>query len=295
MNKKFVLAAALVAAACGAFAQANDTLAKAKSAGKVVMGVRESSAPLSYTLGGGQFTGYHVELCQRILKAVLPGVPVEYVPVTSANRIPLVQNGTVDIECGSTTNNTARQKDVAFAFTTYVTEVRTAVKASSKIKSVADLSGKTVATTTGTTSVALLRKNKRAQGITFSEVYGKDHADSFLLLESGRADAFVMDDNILAGLIAGSRSPKDFKIVGETLNVEPIAIMIRKDDAKFKAAVDDYIGKAMKDGEIKLLYAKWFEKPIPPKNTSVNLPMGKILAELVKAPNDKPAEAFNQQ
>lgn len=295
MKKKFWLAVGMTAVALGAHAQANDTLAKAKAAGKVVMGVRESSAPLSYTTGGGQFTGYHVELCQRILKSVLPGVPVEYVPVTSANRIPLVQNGTVDIECGSTTNNETRQKDVSFALTTYVTEVRTAVKADSKINSVADLNGKSVATTTGTTSVALLRKNKRAQGIQFKEVYGKDHADSFLLLESGRADAFVMDDNILAGLIAGSQNPKGYKIVGETLNVEPIAIMVRKDDPKFKAAVDDYIRKAMKDGELKLLYTKWFEKPIPPKNTSVNLPMGKILGDLVKAPNDKPAEAFNQQ
>jgi glutamate/aspartate transport system substrate-binding protein len=293
--KKQVLAFAIAAvAATGAMAQANDTLAKAKAGGKVVMGVRESSAPLSYTLGNNQFTGYHVELCQRILKSVLPGVPVEYVAVTSANRIPLVQNGTVDIECGSTTNNATRQKDVSFALTTYVTEVRTAVKATSKIKSVADLNGKNVATTTGTTSVALLRKNKRAQGIQFNEVYGKDHADSFLLLESGRADAFVMDDNILAGLIASSKSPKDYAIVGETLNVEPIAIMVRKDDPKFKKAVDDYIRGAMKDGELNLLYTKWFLKPIPPKDTSVNLPMGKILAGLVKAPNDAPAEEFNK-
>jgi glutamate/aspartate transport system substrate-binding protein len=294
MKKKLVLAVALAAASVGAFAQANDTLAKAKAGGKVVMGVRESSAPLSYTLGGGQFTGYHVELCQRILKSVLPGVPVEYVPVTSANRIPLVQNGTVDIECGSTTNNAARQKDVAFAFTTYVTEVRTAVKTDSKIKTVADLNNKTVATTTGTTSVALLRKNKRAQSIQFKEVYGKDHADSFLLLESGRAEAFVMDDNILAGLIASSQNPKAYQIVGETLNVEPIAIMIRKDDPNFKKSVDDYIRGAIKAGEIDLLYKKWFMQPIPPKNTSVNLPMGKILTGLLKTPSDAPAEEFNK-
>ena len=214
-------------------------------------------------------------------------------PVTSANRIPLVQNGTVDIECGSTTNNAARQKDVAFAFTTYVTEVRTAVKTDSKIKSVADLNNKTVATTTGTTSVALLRKNKRAQGIQFKEVYGKDHADSFLLLESGRADAFVMDDNILAGLIASSQNPKAYQIVGETLNVEPIAIMIRKDDPNFKKAVDDYIRGAIKAGEIDLLYKKWFMTPIPPKNTSVNLPMGEVLKGLVANPSDKPAEDYN--
>jgi glutamate/aspartate transport system substrate-binding protein len=292
--KKHLLAFAIAAMAVGgAWAQANDTLAKIKSSGKVVMGVRESSAPLSYTLGGGKFTGYHVELCQRILKAIAPGAEIDYTPVTSANRIPLVQNGTVDIECGSTTNNTARQKDVAFALTTYVTEVRTAVKASSKINSIADLNGKTVATTTGTTSVALLRKHKRGESVNFKEVYGKDHADSFLLLESGRADAFVMDDNILAGLIASSRNPKDFKIVGETLNVEPIAIMIRKDDPKFKKAVDDYIRGAIKSGELNLLYTKWFMKPIPPKNTSVNLPMGKVLSDLMKNPSDKPAEDFN--
>ncbi|WP_298933247.1 amino acid ABC transporter substrate-binding protein [uncultured Ramlibacter sp.] len=293
--KKHLFAIAIASlATSAAFAQANDTIAKAKAAGKVVMGVRESSAPLSYTLGDGRYTGYHVELCQRILKAVLPGVQIDYTPVTSANRIPLVQNGTVDIECGSTTNNATRQKDVSFALTTYVTEVRTAIKTSSKIKSVADLKGKTIATTTGTTSVALLRKNKRAQGIEFKEVYGKDHADSFLLLESGRADAFVMDDNILAGLIASSKSPKDYAIVGETLNVEPIAIMVRKDDPTFKKAVDDYIRGAMKAGELNLLYTKWFIQPIPPKNTSVNLPMGKILAGLVKTPADLPAEEYNK-
>src|SRR5689334_25294271 len=226
--KKQLLAFAIAAvAATGALAQANDTLAKAKAAGKVVMGVRESSAPLSYTLGNNQFTGYHVELCQRILKAVLPGVPIEYVPVTSANRIPLVQNGTVDIECGSTTNNVARQKDVAFALTTYVEEVRIAVKANSGIDSLAKLNGKSVATTTGTTSVQLLRKHERASGVDFKEIFGKDHADSFLLLESGRADAFVMDGQILAGNIATSKNPADYKIVGEVISVEPIAIMLR--------------------------------------------------------------------
>src|SRR6478736_942038 len=261
MKKKFLLAAALTAVAFGAFAQANDTIAKVKSAGKVVMGVRESSAPLAYTLGGGQYTGYHVELCQRILKSVLPGVAIEYVPVTSANRIPLVQNGTVDIECGSTTNNATRQKDVAFALTTYVTEVRTAVKTSSKIKSVADLKGKTVATTTGTTSVALLRKHKRGEGVEFKEVFGKDHADSFLLLESGRADAFVMDGQILAGNIATSKSPADYKIVGEVLSVEPIAIMLRKDDPAFKKLADDTIRDAIKSGDMAKMYDKWFVQP----------------------------------
>jgi glutamate/aspartate transport system substrate-binding protein len=287
-------AVALTTLAAGVQAQANDTLAKIKSSGKVVMGVRESSAPLSYTLGDGKYTGYHVELCQNILKSIASGATVEYTPVTSANRIPLVQNGTVDIECGSTTNNATRQKDVSFALTTYVTEVRTAVKTTTKIKSIADLEGKTVATTTGTTSVALLRKHKRGADVKFNEVYGKDHADSFLLLESGRADAFVMDDNILAGLIAGSKSPKDFTIVGETLNIEPIAIMVRKDDPAFKKAVDDYIRAAIKSGELNKLYTKWFLAPIPPKNTSVNLAMGSVLKDLMKNPSDAPAEEFNK-
>ncbi|MBX3586385.1 MAG: amino acid ABC transporter substrate-binding protein [Ramlibacter sp.] len=292
--KKHLLALAVATIATGsAFAQANDTLAKVKASGKIVMGVRESSAPLSYTLGDGKYAGYHVELCERIIKALAPAAKIEYTPVTSANRIPLVQNGTVDIECGSTTNNATRQKDVSFAYTTFVTEVRTAVKVSSGIKSISELNGKSLATTTGTTSVALLRKHERANGINFKEVYGKDHADSFLLLESGRADAFVMDDNILAGLIASSKSPKDYAIVGETLNVEPIAIMVRKDDPAFLKAVDAQIQGMMKTGEINKLYDKWFMNPIPPKNTSVNLAMGNVLKELIKSPNDKPAEDFN--
>ncbi|MBX3658504.1 MAG: transporter substrate-binding domain-containing protein [Ramlibacter sp.] len=292
--KKHLLALAVATIATGsAFAQANDTLAKVKASGKIVMGVRESSAPLSYTLGDGKYAGYHVELCERIIKALTPTAKIEYTPVTSANRIPLVQNGTVDIECGSTTNNATRQKDVSFAYTTFVTEVRTAVKVASGIKSISQLNGKSLATTTGTTSVALLRKHERANGINFKEVYGKDHADSFLLLESGRADAFVMDDNILAGLIASSKSPKDYAIVGETLNVEPIAIMVRKDDPNFLKAVDAQIQGMMKTGELNKLYDKWFMNPIPPKNTSVNLAMGSVLKELIKSPNDKPAEDFN--
>jgi glutamate/aspartate transport system substrate-binding protein len=292
MKKQFLAFAIAALAVGGAWAQANDTLAKIKSSGKVVLGTRDSSAPLAYTLGDGKYVGYHVELCERILKALAPQAKIEYVPVTSQNRIPLVQNGTIDIECGSTTNNVARQKDVGFALTTYMTEVRTAVKANSGITSIAQLNGKNVATTTGTTSVQHLRRNERARGIEFKEVLGKDHADSFLLLESGRADAFVMDDNILAGLIASAKNPKDFKIVGEVLSVEPIAIMLRKDDPKFKKAVDDEIRKEMKSGDLAKLYDKWFMNPIPPKNVSVNLPMGETLKGLIANPNDKPMEDY---
>lgn len=287
-----VLAAALLAAGA---AQA-DTLKKIKETGKVVMGVRESSSPLSFTVGGGKYAGYHVELCQRIIGDIAKQIgaqpTIEYTPVTSQNRIPLVQNGTVDIECGSTTNNETRAQQVAFGLTTYMTEVRMAVNKKSGIDSVDDLKGKTVVTTTGTTSVQHLRKHRRSQGVDFKEIFGKDHADSFLILESGRADAFVMDDNLLAGNIANAKNPGDFAIVGEVLSVEPIAIMIRKDDPAFKKAVDDSIRAAMKSGELAKLYDKWFMQPIPPKNVSVNLPMGTTLKSLIANPNDKPMEAY---
>ncbi|HEV8690075.1 MAG TPA: amino acid ABC transporter substrate-binding protein [Ideonella sp.] len=296
--KKSLFVLAIAAAAVGTVhAQANDTLAKIKSTGKVVIGTRDSSAPLAYTTGDGKYTGYHVEICNRIVDAIkadlkLPNLTTEYTLVTSQNRIPLVTNGTVDLECGSTTNNATRQNQVAFAPTTYVTNVRIAVKANSGITSIAQLNGKKVATTTGTTSVQLLRKHERAGGVNFEEVFGKDHADSFLLLDTGRADAFVMDDNILAGNIVNAKNPADFKIVGETLSEEPIAIMFRKDDPGFKKVVDDAVKAMMKSGEIDKIYAKWFMGPIPPRNVSVNMPMTASLKNAIANPNDKPAEDY---
>ena len=296
MKKHLVALVASTLFAGAALAQANDTLAKVKSAGSITMGVRDSSGALSYTLGDGKYVGYHVEICQRIIanveKAVGKKLEVKYQLVTSQNRIPLTQNGTVDIECGSTTNNLARQRDVAFAHTTYVEEVRTAVRANSGITSIAQLNGKNVATTTGTTSVQLLRKHERANGVDFKEVFGKDHADSFLLLESGRADAFVMDSQILAGNIANSKSPADFKIVGEVLSVEPIAIMLRKDDPAFKKIADDTIDALAKSGELAKLYDKWFVQPIPPKNVRLNMPASDANKAAWAAPNDKPVEEY---
>ena len=295
--KKFLFLTVALACASVAQAQSSDTLKKIKDSGTVTMGVRESSGALSYTLGDGKYAGYHIEICEQVLRDIrkqlgLSSLSVKYQPVTSQNRIPLVQNGTVDLECGSTTNNATRQKDVAFAVTTYVEEVRIAVKASSGITSIAQLAGKNVATTTGTTSVQLLRKHERATGVDFKEVFGKDHADSFLLLESGRADAFVMDGQILAGNIAKSKSPKDYKIVGEVLSVEPIAIMMRKDDPAFKKAVDDSIKGLMKSGEIAKLYDKWFMQPIPPTNTKVGLPVSEATKAAWASPNDKPVEEY---
>lgn len=296
MKLKLIALSVALLAAGGTFA---DTLSKVKASGVVTMGVRDSSGALSYTLGNGQYTGYHVEICQRILasleKAAERKLEVKYQPVTSQNRIPLVQNGTVDIECGSTTNNAARQKDVAFVDTTFVEEVRIAVKANSGITSIAQLSGKNVATTTGTTSVQTLRKNKRATGVEFKEVFGKDHSDSFLLLESGRADAFVMDGSILAGNIAMAKNPADFKIVGEVLSVEPIAIMIRKEDALFKRLADDTVKSMIKSGEMNKLWTKWFLQPIPPKNTKVGLALSASTKAAWDNPNDNPMESYVQK
>nr|WP_145550667.1 amino acid ABC transporter substrate-binding protein [Variovorax boronicumulans] len=294
--KKHILAIVCTAlAAGGAFAQSNDTLAKIKASGSISLGVRDSSA-LSYTLGNGKYVGFHTEMGERIIadlsKAAGKELKIQYTPVTSQNRIPLVQNGTVDLECGSTTNNATRAKDVSFAVTTYVEEVRILTKANSGINGIADLKGKTVATTTGTTSVQTLRKNKRAEGIDFREVMGKDHADSFLLLESGRADAFVMDGSILAANASKSRNPADFKIVGEVLSVEPIACMLRKDDPAFKKAVDDSIKRQIADGSLAKLYDKWFMQPIPPTNTKIGLPMSEATKEAWAHPNDKPMEDY---
>ena len=278
------------------FAESSDTLEKSKASGAVTMGVRDSSGALSYTLGDGKYAGFHYEICQRIIanleKAVGKKLETKYLPVTSQNRLPLVQNGTVDIECGSTTNNLARQKDVAFVVTTYVEEVRMAVKANSGITSIDQLNGRSVVTTTGTTSVQHLRKHERAANVDFKEIYAKDHAESFLMLESGRADAFVMDGQILAGNIANAKNPADFKIVGEVLSTETIAIMLRKDDVAFKKLADNTVRDLVKSGEMAKLYDKWFMQPIPPKNTRVGLPLSETTKAAWANLNDKPMEDY---
>ena len=295
MKFKLVAVSVALLATSAAFAQNTDTLAKIKASGTISLGVRDSSA-LSYTLGNGKYVGFHTEMAERIIddlgKKVGKPLTVNHTLVTSQNRVPLVQNGTVDIECGSTTNNTARAKDVAFAYNTYMEVVRMAVKANSGIKDLKDLNGKTVATTTGTTSVQILRRNERGQNIDFKEVTGKDHSDSFLLLEAGRADAFVMDASILAANIAKSKNPKDFAIVGPELSVEPIACMVRKDDPKFLVAVDESIARQVKDGSLAKLYDKWMVQPVPPNNVSLNLPLSDATKAAWANLNNKPAEDF---
>ncbi len=296
-----VLGAALIAGFSTSLvhAQTNDTLAKVKASGSITMGVRDSSGALSYTLGDGKYAGYHVEVCQNIIgaveKAVGKKLETKYQLVTSQNRIPLVQNGTVDIECGSTTNNATRQKDVSFLSTVYMEQVRIAVKSKSGITGINQLNGKSVATTTGTTSVQLLRKHERATGVDFKEIFGKDHADSFLLLDSDRADAFVMDATILIGNIMNSKNPADFKIVGEVLSIEPIGIMVRKDDPAFKKLGDETIAALVKSGELQKIYDKWFTKSIPPKNVNVNMALTAETKAAWANLSDKPNEDYQKK
>lgn len=297
VRKLSLICSTALFAAGAVCAQSNDTLATIKSSGIISQGVREASGALAYALGNGIYTGFHYDVCTNIIRDVqrqlgLAQLETKYVLVTSANRIPLVKNGTVDIECGSTSNTQTRQKDVAFANTLYVEEIRMAVKADSGINSLEDLHGKTIVTTTGTTALQVVRQNKRTKDLDVREIYGKDHADSFLLLESGRADAFVLDSQVLAGSIAMAKNPKNFKIVGAPLSVEPIAIMIRKDDPAFKKAVDDSISRQVKDGTVAKLYDKWFMQPIRPSNTALHLPASAATKAAWVYLNDKPAEAY---
>ncbi|MFC4160330.1 transporter substrate-binding domain-containing protein [Chitinimonas lacunae] len=293
MRKALVLAAAVA----GAFAlpsqaaELTGTLKKIQDSKVLVLGHRESSTPFSYLDEKQQPIGYSMDLCWRVVEAVkaklkMPSLVVKRVPVTSQTRIPLMVNGTIDLECGSTTNSKERQKQVAFGVTTFVTSVRMAVKANSGISKLDDLNGKPVVTTTGTTSDRYIKQNEQGKAIDVKNLYGKDHAESFLMVETGRAAAFVMDDVLLAGAIANAKNPKEFAIVGPALSVEPYGIMLRKDDPEFKQLVDDTLKGLMKSGEVEKLYQKWFMSPIPPKNINLNLPMSDKLKEAIKNPND---------
>ncbi len=268
------------------------TLKKIKDSGVIVLGVRESSIPFSFLDDNQKPIGYSIDLCMKVVDSVkkqlkMSKLEVKTNPVNSQNRIPLMTNGTIDLECGSTTNSMERQKQVAFSVAPFVTSVRMAVKANSNIKNLSDLDGKAVVTTTGTTSDRHIKQNEKGQQINVKNLYGKDHAESFLMLESGRASAFVLDDVLLAGLIAQSKNPKNFAIVGPALSVEPYGLMFRKDDPQFKAVVDNSLKNLMKTGEINKIYSKWFTKPIPPKQVNLNLPMSPKLQEALKNPTDK--------
>jgi glutamate/aspartate transport system substrate-binding protein len=291
--QSLLLAAACAAVAVPAAAQElTGTLKKIKDTNTIVVGHRESSIPFSYYDDKQQVVGYAMDLCAKVVDAVkkqlnLPNLQVKLNPVTSQTRIPLMTNGTIDMECGSTTNSIERQKQVAFGVAYYVTEIRMVTKANSGIKSLADLNGKAVVTTTGTTSDRLIREHEKGQHVDVKNIYGKDHAESFLMVETDRAAAFVMDDILLAGLVANAKNPKDYVIVGETLRVEPYGVMMRKDDPQFKKLVDDTLAALMKSGEAEKLYNKWFMSPIPPKGVNLNLPMSPKLREAFQNPTDK--------
>ncbi|HEX4886118.1 MAG TPA: transporter substrate-binding domain-containing protein [Casimicrobiaceae bacterium] len=272
--------------------QLDGTLKKIKDTGTITIGHRESSIPFSYLDDKQQPVGYAMELCGKVVDAVktelkLPNLKVAYQPVTSANRIPLLQNGTIDLECGSTTNSVERQKQVSFGPTYFVINVSAAVKKSSGIKTFADLNGKTVASTSGTTSIPLLRGYEKAKGIDFKEIQAKDHAESMQLLATDRAQAFIMDDILLAGQIANQSNPGDFTILPESLRTEPYGMMLRKDDPQFKALVDKTVGAVYKSGEVNKIYAKWFTSPIPPRGINLNFPMTPAIKEAFANPNDK--------
>jgi glutamate/aspartate transport system substrate-binding protein len=285
-----LLSAALTATA--AAQELTGTLKKVKETGTFTVGHRESSIPFSYLDDKQQPIGYAMDLCMKVVDAVkaelkMPNLKVSLQPVTSSNRIPLLQNGTIDMECGSTTNSVKRQEQVAFGPTYFVINVTAAVKKKSKVKRLADLNGKTISTTSGTTSVPLLKAYKKTEKVDVKEIYGKDHGESFLLLADDRAEAFVMDDILLAGQIANSKNPSDYRIIPESLRQEPYSMMLRKDDPQFKALVDKTISRVMKSGEINKIYAKWFTKPIPPKDINMKFPMTPVIKEAFKNPNDK--------
>ena len=294
MRLPFLLTAPLAFAALAATAQTVGTLDKVKASGSITIGYRESSIPFSYLGADAQPTGFSWEICNKLVEQVKKAtgrgdIKVATQAVTSQNRIPLIQNGTVDIECGSTTNNSERAKTVAFAVNTFYTGTRFLVRASSPVKGLADLKGKKVVTTTGTTNFQILRKLNADQSLNFELLTAKDHAESALMVESDRADAFGMDDILLYGLRASARNPADLAVVGEAIQVEPYAIMMRRDVPAFKKLVDDGIAAMMKSGEFEALYKKWFQSPIPPKGINLNAPMSQELKDNLKLLSDKPA------
>ncbi len=283
-----------VGAFCAMAAQAEGTLDKVKSSGTFTVAYRDASIPFSYLDDKANPTGFSWEITQKIVSAVKKAtgtsvLNVKRTSVTSANRIPLLTNGTIDIECGSTTNNSTRGKEVDFSTNFFYTGTRLLVKSNSGIKSVKDLKGKTVVSTTGTTNLLVLRKINAEQNLGFNLISAKDHDDSFLNVQQGRADAFGMDDILLYGLRAAAPKPTDFAVVGEAIQVEPYACMIRKNDPAFKKVVDDTINEMMASGEFTQLYHKWFESKIPPKGINLEVPMSAQLKANLKEHSDKPA------
>jgi glutamate/aspartate transport system substrate-binding protein len=288
-----ILKAAVAALACTligapAFAQ---TIDKIKQTGAITVGHRDASIPFSYYDDQQKVIGYSMDICARVVDDVkkalnMPNLKVNYQLVTSANRIPLMANGTIDIECGSTTNNLERQKQVGFTNTHFLTANRWVAKKSSNIKTLADLKGKTIVSTAGTTNIKQITEINAAQNLGMNIVSANGHPEAFQMVETGRAVAFVMDDILLYSLAAQSRSPADYEISSVALSVEPYGIMVRKDDPSFKKIVDDSTANTYKSGAINAIYDKWFLKPIPPKGLNLNVPMSAPLKKEFAAPTD---------
>jgi glutamate/aspartate transport system substrate-binding protein len=283
-------------AAPAAAEELTGTLAKIKRTGTITLGVRDGSIPFSYLDDKQQYQGYSVDLCMKIVVAVqkhlgMTDVKVMMNPVTSANRIPLMANGTIDLECGSTTNNAERQKQVAFAPTMFVIANRLLSKRSSNIRSLADMKGKTLVATAGTTTLKQMTILNNEQQLGMNIVVGKDHPESFLMMETGRAVAEANDDILLASQVATSRSPADYVISSEALSVEPYGIMLRREDAAFKQVVDAALTRLYKSDDYPKIYAKWFTNPIPPKNINLKFPMPPQLEAVIAKPTDSPDPA----
>lgn len=290
MKTAFALTAALAALALAVPASAQEgTLKKIKDTGSITLGHRDASIPLSYYDDKQRPVGYAMDLCHRIVDAVgkelqMQKIDVKYQLVTSANRIPLMANGTIDLECGSTTNNLERQKQVWFTITHFVTANRFVAKRSAKLANLEDLKGKTVVSTAGTTNIKQITELNTQKNLGINIVSANGHPEAFLMVETGRAAAFVMDDILLVGLVATSKSPKTFAISQDALSVEPYGIMLRKDDEAFKKVVDAAMTQIYKSGQINAIYQKWFQKPIPPKNINLNLPMSPQLKKVIANP-----------
>jgi len=287
----FTIAFGVLAVTPASAQQLTGTLKKIKDTGAITIGHRESSVPFSYYDDNQQVVGYAMDLCMRIVDAVKKELKVDKLdvklnPVTSATRIPLIANGTIDLECGSTTNNLERQKQVSFTITHFVTANRFVAKKGNKLHKLEDLKGKTVVSTSGTTNIKQINELNAQKNLGLNILTANDHAEAFLMVETDRAAAFVMDDILLASLVAGSKAPGDYSISDDPLSVEPYGIMLRREDPPFKKVVDDAMKATYSSGQVNAIYEKWFLKPIPPRNINLNVPMSASFKKVVAKPTD---------
>ena len=288
----FAAAAGVALAQAAAHAQSSGTLARIKETGEIRLGHRDVSVPFSYLDDEQKPVGFAMDLCGRVVEAVkvelkLASVQVRLQPIQLSNQIPLIQNGTIDIVCGPATNTVERQKVVAFSNTIFVSSIRAVVRKEASIKTFEDLGGKAVSLTAASTSIGLLTAREQEKKFQTNKVLNPDHAASFLALTTGRTEAFVMDDILLAGLVANSANPGAWRIIDDALRVEPYGLIVRKDDPQFKTLVDHTLGALVKTGEFQKLYGEWFMSPIAPRNVNLNFPMTSPLKDALANPNDR--------